>query len=121
MRRSDFRDLQVWVKGRAICIDLYKVTANFPVQEQYGIVSQIRRAAVSVPTNIAEGHGRSSDADFVRFLHISLGSVKELETLLDISVELGYFKDRLELLPRLGEESKMIASLILTLTKDAKG
>ena len=79
------------------------------------MTSQIRRAAVSVPCNIAEGHGRSSDAEFSRFLYIGLGSVKELETLLDIAQELGFMDSASDMLARLTEVSKMIASLISTL------
>lgn len=115
MRKSDFRDLQIWQKSKALCIDLYRLTNTFPDHEKFGIVGQIRRAAVSVPSNISEGHGRSSDADFARFLYISLGSIKELETLLEISSELGYVDSNEDLLVRLIEISKMIASLLSSL------
>lgn len=117
MRKSDFRDLQVWIKGRAICIEIYRITGGFPEHEKFGMISQLRRAALSIPTNIAEGHGRSSDPDFVRFLYISLGSVKELETILDIAQELNYLESATEILAMLTEESKMIASLISTLKR----
>ena len=91
---------------------LYQVTSSFPNDEKFGIVSQIRRAAISVPINIAEGHGRSSDADFVRFLYISLGSVRELEALLEVSLDLGFVADCKEPLERLEEVAKMLSSLI---------
>lgn len=115
MRRSDFRDLLIWQKGKLICLDLYRTTNSFPDHEKFGIVSQIRRAALSVPVNIAEGHGRSSDADFARFLYISLGSIRELETLVEISGDLGYFDKAQEFLDRITEVSKMLQSFIATI------
>lgn len=115
MRRSGFRELQIWQKSKALCPAIYQLTATFPEHEKFGIVSQIRRSSVSVPSNIAEGHGRSSDADFIRFLHISLGSIRELETLLEISVDLGYIESVEETLLQLEEISKMVSSLITKL------
>ena len=76
------------------------------------MVTQIRRAAISIPSNIAEGHGRNSNPDFSRFLHISLGSICEIETLLEIGLELGYFSDGKSILVQLDELAKMISSLI---------
>ena len=107
------------MKSKSLCVELYKVTSNFPEHEKYGITSQIRRASVSVPSNIAEGHGRSSDADFVRFLYMSFGSIKELETLIEISLELGFLKADTDLLAKLNEISKMIGSLISSLKADS--
>ena len=115
MRKSDFRELQIWQKAKAMCPSIYELTASFPAEEKFGITSQIRRAAVSVPSNIAEGHGRSSNADFVRFLYISLGSIRELETLLEISVDLKYVGECKESIDRLQELAKMISSLITRL------
>ena len=120
MRRTDFRDLLVWQKSKAICLDLYRATNNFPSHEKFGIVSQIRNAAVSVPLNIAEGHGRSSDADFSRFLYISLGSVKELETLVDIAEALSFLETGNDFSLRLTEISKMLSGLISTLKSNAQ-
>ena len=77
--------------------------------------SQIRRAAVSIPTNIAEGHGRNSNADFARFLYISLGSIRELETLIEIAFELGYIPDEKALQMRLDELARMVSSFIYKL------
>jgi len=97
---------------------LYQLTSSFPNDEKFGIVSQIRRAAISVSINIAEGHGRSSDADFVRFLYISLGSVRELEALLEVSLELGFVNDCKVPLEQLEEVAKMLTGLIRTLKTD---
>lgn len=112
MRRSDFRDLQVWQKARVLCVDLYKITNGFPSDEKFGIVLQIRRAAISVPSNIAEGHGRSSKEDFRRFLFMSLGSLRELESLAEISSDLGYLQTRQETVAQIQELAKMLTALI---------
>ncbi|YCM46087.1 four helix bundle protein [Verrucomicrobiaceae bacterium 227] len=76
---KDFRTLQVWQKAHAFVLDLYEVTQTFPAQESYGITSQIRRAAVSIPSNIAEGCGRDGDPELRRFLLIAMGSASETE------------------------------------------
>ncbi|HEY9221961.1 MAG TPA: four helix bundle protein [Lutibacter sp.] len=68
---KDFRSLNVWEKGHTITLSIYKLTQSFPKEEMYGLTSQIRRASTSIPTNIAEGCGRGSDADFARFLQMS--------------------------------------------------
>ncbi|MBI1331768.1 MAG: four helix bundle protein [Armatimonadetes bacterium] len=102
----------VWQKARDVCYDLHDATRTFPEDERYGMVAQIRRSAVSVPTNIAEGHGRSSKPDFVRFLYISLGSVRELETLVEMSGHFGYLENSDALLERLQEVAKMLTALI---------
>ena len=90
MPASSFRDLRVWRDARNLTTNVYRLTSNFPKQELYGLSQQIRRAAVSVPSNIAEGKGRYSDRDFVRFLLVARGSLLELETQLLIAQELGY-------------------------------
>jgi len=76
---KDFRTLHVWQKAHRATLSIYRATKAFPRREQYGLTSQIRRAAFSIPSNIAEGCGRGSDADFARFLQIALGSASELE------------------------------------------
>jgi four helix bundle protein len=76
---KDFRELKVWQKSHQLTLDIYKATAPFPKDEQYGITSQIRRAAASVAANIAEGCCRGTDADFARFLQIAISSASELE------------------------------------------
>ena len=82
--------LNVWQKSMQLVFGIYKVTRNFPKHEQFGLTSQIRRSAVSIPSNIAEGHGRKSDKELVRFLNIARGSVYELDTQLNIAKQLNY-------------------------------
>jgi four helix bundle protein len=77
---KSYQDLQVWQEAMNLVESCYRITKSFPQQEMYGMVSQIRRASVSVPANIAEGYGRSSLGDYIRFLYIAQGSLKELET-----------------------------------------
>jgi four helix bundle protein len=79
---QDFKKLTVWQKAHKLTLDLYKLTKPFPKAEIYGLTSQIRRAASSIPTNIAEGSVQGSDAQYARFLHIALGSAAELDYLL---------------------------------------
>jgi hypothetical protein len=74
-----FRDLKVWEKAHQLTLQVYKATASFPKEEMFGLTSQIRRAAASIPANIAEGCGRSGDAELGRFLQIAMGSASELE------------------------------------------
>jgi four helix bundle protein len=78
---QNFRDLEVWTKAHSLVLGIYEISESFPPAERYGLTSEMRRAAVLVPTNIAEGCGRSSDADFGRFLHVAMGSASELEYL----------------------------------------
>ena len=90
MTTSSFQDLRVWQDAMTLTTSIYKFTASFPKHELYGLSQQIRRAAVSVPSNIAEGKGRRSDRDFVRFLLLARGSLLEVETQLIIAQELSY-------------------------------
>jgi len=86
-----FRDLIVWQKAHQLTLDLYRVTKSFPRDEQYGLTSQIRRAAASVGANIAEGCGRGTARDFARFVQMALGSASELEYELLLASDLGLF------------------------------
>ena len=110
---ADFRDLKVWQKAHELTIDVYRVTAQFPKQEMYGLVSQMRRCAVSVGSNIAEGKGRRGDVEFGRFIQIACGSLTELEYQLLLSKDLKYLpeSDYHEMNARLAEINRMLVSL----------
>lgn len=92
MRREErnHQRLRAWQESMALVEHIYQATADFPPDERFGLVSQLRRAAVSVPSNIAEGAARGSDADFIRFLYIARGSLSEVDTQLQIAERLGY-------------------------------
>lgn len=85
-----YRDLLVWQKGMALAKDIYKITAAFPAEEKFGLISQMRRAAVSVPSNIAEGQARNTTGEFVQFISHAEGSLAELDTQLTLAVELNF-------------------------------
>ncbi len=90
----NYRDLVVWQNGIKIAKAVYKLTEKFPKQETYALADQIRRAAVSVPSNIAEGQARRASGDFRRFLHIALGSLAEVDTQLILAQEFGYLAEQ---------------------------
>ena len=87
---KNYKELSVWQKSYELCLKIYKITADFPRQERYGLTSQIRRAVVSIPSNIAEGYGRKTTADYIRLLYISYGSVCELETQISLAGDLEF-------------------------------
>ena len=86
----NFRKLDIWTKSVALVTEIYQLTNSFPSQERFGLMSQMQRAAVSIPTNIAEGSAKSSNKDFARFLEMSMGSSLELETELIIALNFKY-------------------------------
>ncbi len=90
MAIQSYRDLSAWQKGMDLLVEIYQLTKLFPKDEQFGLTSQLRRAAVSVPANIAEGYGRWNRGDFRRFISISRGSLAEVETHLEIAIRLEY-------------------------------
>src|SRR5260370_7800106 len=96
MSGSSFRDLRVWQEAMKLTTEIYKSTTNFPKHELYGLSQQVRRAAVSVPSNIAEGKGHRSDKEFVHFLLHARGSLLELQTPLLIAKKLQYFRKKEE-------------------------
>ena len=106
----NFRELKVWQRSMTVVKLIYTTTLSFPKSETFGIVSQIQRAAVSIPANIAEGCGRNTDKELSRFLDIANGSSFELETLLQISLDLGYIEHDLytNILSQLHEVQKML-------------
>ena len=89
---KDFRSLKVWEKAHALTLAIYKETEKFPKQELYALTSQIQRAAVSIPTNIAEGCGKDSDAELKRYFVIAMGSASELEYVLLLADDIGYLQ-----------------------------
>ena len=109
----NFKELKIWQKGRMFDKDIYVLTKKFPKEELFVLTSQMRRAAISIPSNIAEGSGRNSDKDFHRFLEISLGSSFELETQIIIAHELEFLSDDKfnDLKEIIHEEQKMITGL----------
>jgi four helix bundle protein len=114
---KDFRQFKVWEKAHHLALEIYKATATFPKEELYGLTSQLRRASVSIPTNIAEGCGRNTDADFARFLQIAMGSASETEYELILASDLEFLsKNQFEELQSKAEEvKKMLASFLKTL------
>ncbi len=90
---NSYKDLIAWQKSVALVTAIYSLTKSFPQEEKFGIVSQLNRASVSIPANIAEGWGRESSKNYLQFLRISRGSLMETETLLEISKNLGYIND----------------------------
>lgn len=106
----NFKKLDIWNKSVAFVADIYRLVSTFPQDERFGLVSQMQRAEVSIPTNIAEGSAKSSAKDFIRFLEMSLGSSFELETELIVSLNLSYIdKDKYNYLEeKLSELQKMI-------------
>jgi four helix bundle protein len=104
--------LEAWKAAMALVEAIYRVTASFPAHEQFGLVSQMRRAAVSIPSNVAEGAGRDGAREFVRFLAIARGSLSELDTQLQIATRLGYTEpDRHQVGFLLERASKLISGL----------
>ena len=111
---NSFRDLVVWQKGMKLCQDIYKASKLFPKEEKYSLTSQIHRSAISVPSNIAEGYGRDSRNDYIRFLKIARGSLFELETQVELAFNIGFIQHShfQNLLKTSSEIAKMLNSLI---------
>ena len=114
---QSYRDLIAWQKGIELVATIYRVTQLFPKEELYGLTAQLRRAAVSIPSNIAEGQGRKSKPEFRHFLHNAAGSLMELETQLTIAAVLGYLsrEKEAEILIQTNELGRIINGLILSL------
>jgi four helix bundle protein len=109
-----YKDLEVWKKGVRFTIEIYRITSEFPSREQFGLTNQLRRAASSIPANIAEGYGRESTKNYIQFLKTARGSLNEVETFLYIGFELEYLnKQTLDnLIIKTTELGKMMNSLI---------
>ena len=111
---SNFKELMVWQKAIDLVTEIYKITRAFPKEEVFGLVSQMQRAAVSIPSNIAEGHERNSDKEFAQFLCIARGSLAELETQIIIAEKLSYItkEQRINILNNCYEIGRMINGLL---------
>ena len=118
-RVRDYRDLVVWQKGILLVRLIYQVTRGFPIDERFGLVSQLRRAAVSVPSNIAEGQARRTTGEFLQFLSQAEGSLAELDTQLTMAIDLGFCKsqDATDLFDLVTELRKMLNALRRTLSR----
>lgn len=116
---KSYKDLIAWQKAYALCVRTYRLTQRFPADERFGLVAQARRSAVSVAANIAEGYGRGTTRDYVRFLWIANGSLAELETHLMLArdLELGEAGVIAESLEALAEVERILAALIRSLEK----
>ncbi len=116
-----YRDLKVWQAGMRLSVDVYHITDRLPKAEQYGLISQMRRAAVSVPANISEGHQRQYDKEFCQFLFVASGSLAELETYLHLCGQLGYLarESIAPLLSQTSELGKMLNGLIARIRESA--
>lgn len=119
MAVQSFRDLEVWQKGIDLVEETYRLTDRYPKREIYGLVSQSNRAAVSVPSNVAEGHARDSTKEFLHHVSIALGSLAELETQLTIAVRLKYIKQQEldDALPRIDLLGRKLRNLQLALKR----
>lgn len=117
MGSSDFRDLLIWQQSMDIATDMYQLTKSLPKEERYGLCDQMRRCAVSIPSNIAEGQSRNSVQEFIRFLYISRGSLAELRTQLEICLRVGYCNDIEDYMLKMKAIDKMIISFISRLKK----
>lgn len=114
---KNYKDLVVWQKSYKLCLEIYMITKTFPLEERYGLTSQIRRAAISVPSNIAEGYGRKTLLEYTRSLYIAYGSICELETQILLSGDLGYIKTEIieDLKNKIGEIERLLKALINSL------
>ncbi len=113
----NFRKLDIWTRSIDYSTEIYKITSTFPKHELFGLVSQLRRASVSIPSNISEGCGKNSDPDLARFCHMSMGSSNECYTLILLSNKLEYIDDTtfIKLEKEIEEIQKMISTFIKTL------
>jgi four helix bundle protein len=114
-----YRDLIVWQKAMQMVTCIYQLTGDFPKNELYGLTSQIRRCAISIPSNIAEGYGRNSTDDYLRFLNISRASLYELQTQLEISFNLNFLvkADFEKIYEATREIERMLSSLIIKINR----
>lgn len=119
MKNSSYKDLIVWQKSYKVCILIYKITSKYPKQEMFGLVSQMRRSSVSVPSNIAEGNMRFTSKEHAQFIRVAYGSAAELETQIMLSKDLGFVseKEYNEVSSLLSEVLKMLSVLLVRFAK----
>jgi len=115
---TGYEKLNVWQESMNLVTQIYKIVKKLPKEEMYSLSDQIRRSAVSIPSNIAEGSSRNSKKEFVQFLYISLGSLCELETQLKICINIGYLQNLEDIFLQTEKIKKMINALISSLKKD---
>lgn len=115
---NSYRDLLVWQKAMGLVTEIYSISQSFPSSEMYGLTSQIRRCAVSIPSNIAEGYGRHSTADYKRFLQISVGSLFELQTQIEIAFNLNYISQ--DVFEAFFEKTRELDRMLLSLINKIK-
>ena len=112
MGEAGYKSLEVWKASIELVVELYRLTDGFPDSERFGLISQIRRAAVSIPANIAEGYGRKSPGSYAHFLRIAKGSTNEIETLLIVSERLGFSTDAQPMTEETSRIGAMLTGLI---------
>jgi four helix bundle protein len=123
MARIDgYKDLIAWQKGMDLVVEVYRVSKHFPPDERFGLTAQVRKAAVSIPSNVAEGYGRPSRADYIHFLDISRGSANEVETQLLLAVRLGFVTAEMarRALEMTNEEQRILNGLVEAVEKSSK-
>ena len=117
---KNYKELKVWQKAYVLCLKVYKITKQFLKDEVYGLISQIRRTAVSIPSNISEGYGRKTTREYIHSLYVAYGSLCELETQILISRDLNYVEPEIfsKLQEDIGDVERMLKGLIKSLSKD---
>ncbi|MEA4847608.1 MAG: four helix bundle protein [Clostridiaceae bacterium] len=123
MSKSNFKELNIWQDAKNIAVDIYKITDNCNIKNDFSLRDQMRRAAVSIVSNIAEGNDRETDKEFVRFLYMAKGSCAELISQLNIAYDIGYIKEEVmnDMEKKLIKTSNMIGALIRTLYVSIEG
>jgi four helix bundle protein len=114
---KNHKDLDVWKKSIDLVAQIYEISKNFPKEEMFGLQGQVRRAAISIPSNIAEGASRNSKKEFIQFLYVALGSASEVETQIILAQKIGYLNDVNKILLNIEDIKKMLNGLISFLRK----
>jgi four helix bundle protein len=119
---KSFKDLKVWQKSYSLCLEIYRITKEFPMDEKFGLTSQLRRASISIPSNIDEGYGRKTNPEYIYSLYIAQGSLCELETQIMIARDLNYIDEQCfsELGENITELVVMMRALIRSLERKKK-